>query len=103
MWTKQIKRSEGDWLFNIGLTNTERERTKRKEKKREIILNERIYKFFLSLFIYISSILNTKSVSHSHTQNMYNTSGSDMDMEEFEYNCGSRKVSRIILLCVLET
>ncbi|CAF1143439.1 unnamed protein product [Adineta ricciae] len=25
---------------------------------------------------------------------MYNTSGSDMDMEEFEYNCGSRKIAK---------
>jgi hypothetical protein len=25
---------------------------------------------------------------------MYNTSGSDIDMEEFEYHSGSRKVSK---------
>jgi len=33
---------------------------------------------------------------------MYNTSGSDIDVEEFEYHSGSRKVSKNRIIYILK-
>ncbi len=81
MWTKQIKRKERDWLFNRLLTNK-----RMRERKKRKVLNL----FFPFLRVCQFNIENDVS----QTKAMYNTSGSDIDIEEFEYHSGSRKVSK---------
>ncbi len=87
MWTKQIKRKERDWLFNLLLANTKsaKKRTRERERRKKKKLN-----FCCLFYMSVENIVNEVS----QTKAMYNTSGSDIDMEEFEYHSGSRKVSK---------
>ena len=65
---------------------SEREREKEKEKKFELRC------FSLVCFRCQFNIVNEVSESKA----MYNTSGSDVDVEEYECHSGSRKVRQIL-------
>lgn len=91
MWTEQIKKRAKE----IGYSTVSEPMRSTHEKKNDVRARARGERCLSLPFVrsFVCQINVEVEASQSKKEsNMYNTSGSDIDIDEFEYHSGSRKV-----------